>query len=207
MKRPYVIGVTGGIGSGKSTVAREFERRGVPVLDADVAAREVVEPGSDGLAALVAEFGTSILGADGALDRGQLRRMVFGDAPRLKRLEEILHPRIRQRLEARLGEIVEPYCLLCIPLLVEKKGYAWIDRVLVVDCPVETQIERVMKRDNLTAAEVAAIMNTQASREARLQRADDVVSNTGEVSRLADRVDELHRRYLDLAAAAARSGH
>ena len=207
MKRPYVIGVTGGIGAGKSTVAAEFARRGVPVLDADIAAREVVAPGTDGLAALVREFGKMILSADRTLDRAQLRRMVFGDAMRLKRLEEILHPLIRRRLEEQLATIETPYCLICIPLLVEKKGYAWIDRVLVVDCPTETQVERVVKRDNLTAAEVEAIMKTQASREVRLGCADDVISNTGEESHLAGQVDALHRRYLDLAASAPQDGN
>lgn len=199
MTKPLVVGVTGGIGSGKSTVCAAFERHGIPTIDTDQVAREVVMPGTDGLAAVVAEFGPGVLAADGALDRPALRRIVFADPERRVVLEALLHPRIRARVREHLAAVTTPYCLVGIPLLTERSGHGYLDRVLVVDCPEEIQIARVMSRDKLTASEVAAIMGSQASRQERLAIADDVVTNTRDLTAIHAQVDILHDRYLELA--------
>ena len=201
MKRPYVVAVTGGIGSGKSTVCGVFtERHGIGVIDADVVAREVVEAGTSALTAIVASFGRDVLGEDGRLDRARLRNIVFADPARRTELEGITHPAIRARMREQVLAADGAYCLLGIPLLAEGGRNDLIDRVLVVDCLECLQIERVCARDHLTAADVAAIMRTQASRQARLRIADDVVVNDGDTAALAGRVDELHDMYLQLAA-------
>lgn len=199
MKKPLVIGVTGGIGSGKSTVCGAFGRHGIPTIDTDQVAREVVMPGTDGLAAVVAEFGSQVLAADGTLDRAALRRIVFANPAQRRVLEGLLHPRIRARVAEHLAAVTTPYCLVGIPLLAERSGHSYLDRVLVVDCPEEVQIERVMSRDKLTASEVAAIMGSQASRQERLAIADDVVTNTSDLTAIHAQVDLLHDRYLELA--------
>ncbi|MBK8959154.1 MAG: dephospho-CoA kinase [Proteobacteria bacterium] len=204
VKRAYVVGVTGGIGSGKSTVCRVFtDRHGIVVIDADQVAREVVEPGTPALAAIVATFGAEVVGKDGRLDRARLRGIVFADPARRAELEAITHPAIRAGMRAHVEAVTGAYCMLGIPLLAEGGRNDLIDRVLVVDCPEALQVERVRARDHLTEAEVAAIMRTQASREARLRIADDVVVNDGDTASLAGRVDELHEMYLQLAAAKA----
>lgn len=204
MKRAYVVGVTGGIGSGKSTVCRVFtDRHGIVVIDADQVAREVVEPGTPALAAIVAAFGAEVVGTDGRLDRARLRGIVFADPARRAELEAITHPAIRAGMRAHVEAVTGAYCMLGIPLLAEGGRNDLIDRVLVVDCPEALQVARVRARDHLTEAEVAAIMRTQASREARLRIADDVVVNDGDTASLAGRVDELHEMYLQLAAAKA----
>ncbi len=199
MTRPLVIGVTGGIGSGKSTVCSEFSRYGIPVFDTDQVAREVVVPGSPGLAAVVAAFGTEVLAADGALDRAALRKIVFADPTRRAGLEAILHPRIRSRVQELIAQVTMPYCLLGIPLLVERGNHSQVDRILVVDCSEAAQIARVMARDKLTEQEVTAIMRTQATRQERLDKADDVVINASELSAIQAQVKALHARYLALA--------
>lgn len=197
--RPLVVGVTGGIGSGKSTVCAEFSRYGIPVIDTDEVAREVVIPGSSGLAAVVAKFGAGVLAGDGALDRTALRRIVFADQALRVDLEAILHPRIRRRVQDLIAQVTMPYCLLGIPLLVERGNRQQVDRILVVDCPVATQVARVMARDKLTEQEVAAIMCTQATRQERLDKADDVVMNASDRSEIQAQVKNLHARYLALA--------
>lgn len=201
MKGPLVIGVTGGIGSGKSTVCAAFERFGIPVIDTDQVAREVVTPGSDGLAAVIAEFGEGVLNTDGTLDRAALRRIVFADPARRQRLEALLHPRIRARVRELVAQVKTPYCLVGIPLLVERGNHQQAERILVVDCPEEVQVARVMARDKLTEPEVRAIMRTQATRQERLDMADDVVINAGDLSAVQTQVETLHARYLALAAA------
>ena len=205
MTRPLVIAVTGGIGSGKSTVCDEFARCGVPVIDADQVAREVVLPGSPGLAEITAEFGPFILASDHTLDRAALRRVVFADPAARLKLEAILHPLIRHATRARIAALDADYCLLAIPLLVEKGHYDQIDRVLVVDCPEDVQINRVMSRDSLTAPEVAAIMRTQATRDARLSRADDVIVNAEGLESITTQVARLHEIYRRLARQHARA--
>lgn len=199
-EKPFVVGITGGIGSGKSTLCNEFMKLGVTVIDADIISRQVVEPGTDGLSTIVASFGENVLSSDGTLDRTALRQLIFADVKKKTLLEEILHPRIRHQIAKQLARVSAPYCLLCIPLLVEGNRFENIQRILVVDCPVEEQTRRVMSRDNLTAGEVEAIMETQASREERLDRADDVITNNGDIDSLVDQVADLHARYLTLAA-------
>ncbi len=210
MIKTYVIGVTGGIGSGKTTVCDLFTaRHGVPVVDADIVAREVVAPGEPALAELVEAFGADILTGDGELDRRKLKGIVFDDEGKRKQLEAILHPRIRRRMREQLEDIEAPYCLLCIPLLAEGGRNELIERVLVVDCEPATQIARVRARDDLTDAQVMAIMRSQATREQRLRIADDVILNDGDRDALIDRVDTLHRTYLERARKTPprRTGH
>lgn len=197
--RPFVIGVTGGIGSGKTTVCREFEAFGVPVIDTDQVARDVVAPGTAGLAAVVQAFGVEVLAADGQLDRRRLRQVVFANPELRVQLEGILHPLIRQETDARVRAAPYPYCMVCIPLLVERGGGNRVDRVLVIDVPEDVQVARVMRRDELTAPEVAAIMRSQASRADRLAAAHDVLENSGEIAALRPRIAALHARYLQLA--------
>lgn len=199
IKKPFVIGVTGGIGSGKSTICREFEQLGAPVIDTDQVARDVVAPGSAGLAGVVELFGSGVLTPEGHLDRRQVRQLVFATPALRERLEALLHPLIRQETDARVRAAAFPYCLVCIPLLVERGGGNRVNRVLVIDCPEEIQIQRVMARDELTAPEVAAIMRTQASRQDRLAAAHDVLENTGDVALLRPQILALHARYLQLA--------
>ena len=198
-QRVFVVGVTGGIGSGKTTICREFAALGAPVIDTDQVARDVVAPGSPGLAAVVAAFGPEVLTADGQLDRRRVRQLVFATPALREQLEAILHPLIRQETDARVQAAGFPYCLVCIPLLVERGGGNRVNRVLVIDCPTEVQIARVMARDELTAPEVAAIMRTQASREDRLAVAHDVLENTGDIAHLRPQISALHARYLQLA--------
>jgi len=200
VSRPLVVGVTGGIGSGKSTVCAAFERFGIPVIDTDQVARDVVVPGSEGLAAVIAEFGSGILNTDGTLDRAALRKIVFADPERRQRLEALLHPRIRARVRDLVEQVKTPYCLVGIPLLVERGNHQQAERILVVDCPEEVQIARVMARDKLTEPEVRAIMRTQATRQERLDMADDVVVNAAGLSEIQPQIEALHTRYLALAA-------
>jgi dephospho-CoA kinase len=192
------IGLTGGIASGKSVVAAAFARRGVPVVDADQLAREVVEPGTPALAAVVQEFGSDILGPDRHLDRPRLRAMIFADAARRRRLEAILHPAIRAAMEARIVAISAPYAIVAIPLLAESGLRNSVDRVLLVDCPPELQIERLAARDGETPAGARAILAAQATRGERLAVADDVLENTGTLADLERAVGALHERYLSL---------
>lgn len=193
------VGLTGGIGSGKSTVAELFARRGVPIVDTDEIAREVVLPGTPGLAEIVHAFGGSVLDANGALDRRALRERVFDDATARRRLESIVHWRIGARVVERVNALTAPYCLIVVPLLVETGFNALIDRLLVVDVDEMRQIERTSARDSVTADAVRKIIAAQAQREERLKRADDVIVNNGTVEELDRAVEQLHARYLALA--------
>ncbi|MEI8299450.1 MAG: dephospho-CoA kinase [Pseudomonadota bacterium] len=204
MATPLRIGLTGGIASGKSAVAAAFGELGAPVIDTDLLAREVVEPGQSALAAVVAAFGPSVLGADGRLDRRGLRTLVFADPERRRTLEAILHPAIRELTQARIEATNAPYVIIAIPLLAEGGRQGRVDRVLVVDCPLELQRQRLLARDGETAAGADAILAAQASRAQRLAIADEVIDNTGTLEALGPAVAALHRRYLSLAAAAAR---
>ncbi len=193
------IGLTGGIASGKSTVADLFSQLGVPVIDTDQLAREVVEPGEPALQHVVATFGPSALDATGRLDRKALRARVFADPILRAQLEAILHPAIRARLAARLAALNSPYVVIAIPLLVETGQHTRFDRVLVVDCPESLQVARLLSRDGETASGVKAILAAQATRHERLQLADDVIENTGTPEALVPHVEALHRRYLAMA--------
>ncbi|MGH8596651.1 MAG: dephospho-CoA kinase, partial [Gammaproteobacteria bacterium] len=172
------------------------------VIDADQVAREVVEPGTEGLRLVVAEFGSEILDVHGSLDRPALRRIVFSNPISRECLESILHPLIRSRTERHLTEVVSPYCLLAIPLLVEKGASEQIHRILVVDCPREIQIARVIARDKLTERDAEAIIRTQATREQRLAKADDVITNASDLESVRSQVEKLHHAYLARAASA-----
>lgn len=191
-----MVGLTGGIGTGKSTVASLFAEHGVPVIDADVLARELVEPGRAAYEEIRAAFGSEILGAAGELDRRRLRELVFADEQRRRRLEEILHPRVYAEIEARLEALDDAYAVVVVPLLLETGGAELVDRVLVVDASREHQIQRTSRRDGATAAQVESIVAAQMERSARLEAADDVLSNDADEASLATRVAELHRRYL-----------
>jgi dephospho-CoA kinase len=199
--RALAIGLTGGIAAGKTAVARRFEVRGVHVHDADVAAREVIEPGTSGWQELVAAFGGDVLDASGRLDRPAMRQRIFADATARGRLEAIIHPRVRLWLRERVLAEQAPYCLLAIPLLAENiDHYRWLDRVLLVDVPETVQITRLIARDGIDEALARRMLAHQASRAERLALADDVIENSGDESALDDAVDELHQRYLALAA-------
>lgn len=191
-----LVALTGGIGTGKSTACAIFASLGAPVLDADLIARELVEPGAPALGAIVKHFGHDYLGADGRLDRARLRALVFRSAPARRQLEDILHPRILHEMQARARALEAPYCILCIPLLAETGQARLFDRVVVIDTPRDVQLARVGRRDNLTAGELEAIMQTQALREDRLKVADDVIVNTADIGTLRAQVSGLHARYL-----------
>jgi len=197
--RPYRVGLTGGIASGKSTAAKFFGALGVPILDSDQVARDVVEPGQPPLERLVERFGPKILTADGHLDRPALREIVFSDPKARADLEALTHPAIGAAMEARSAAAGGPYQILVIPLLVEKNLAAHVDRVLVVDCDEELQIRRLRDRDGSTPEQVQAILKAQAPRSARLKAADDVIHNDSDMSAVRDQVVTLHARYLELA--------
>ena len=201
MTRRYTVGLTGGIGSGKSTVARAFEAHGVEIVDADALAHGLTAPGGAAIPALRAAFGDEVIDATGALDRARMRRIAFADPGARKRLEAILHPMIRAETGRLAQRARSPYLILMIPLLVESGDpRERCDRVLVVDCPEAEQIRRVMARSGLARTDVEAIMATQASRANRLAAADDVVDNSGEPTGIDAQVAMLHRRYLGLAS-------
>ncbi|MBW8306702.1 MAG: dephospho-CoA kinase [Thiobacillus sp.] len=198
----FAVGLTGGIGSGKSAVADCFAALGVPVIDTDVIARELTAPGGLALEAIRAVFGETVMRADGTLDRAVLRRRVFADSAARHQLEAILHPRIRQGVVQKLATLTAPYALIVIPLLVETGGYRDVlNRVLVVDCPEDVQIARVMARSGLAHGEIKAILAVQAGRAERLAMADDIIVNTASLEALQAEVAALHQRYLALAAA------
>ena len=202
MARRLRIGLTGGIASGKSTVAGRFRELGIPVIDADQSSRSVVAPGQPGLEAVVARVGEGLLTADGELDRRALRQLIFADPHKRRDLETILHPLIRADMERRVLQTVGPYVILEIPLLVEAGGARdRVDRVLVVDANESAQLQRLMARDAESLEGAGAILAAQANRAARLKAADDVLMNSGTVTELRQAVDRLHQRYLRLAAA------
>jgi dephospho-CoA kinase len=201
----FKVALTGGIASGKSRVADIFEALGVTVIDSDAVAREVVAPGSEGLLAIVQRFGPSVLTEDGQLDRRALREIVFADPSARGDLEALTHPRIRARMGALNRQARGPYLINAIPLLAETGGRRDFDRVLVVDCPEDLQITRVMTRDRIDETAARAVLAAQASRAARLALADDVIVNDGDLESLRKAVGALHERYLDLARAGSTS--
>lgn len=199
----FVVGLTGGIASGKSAAAREFAALGVHVADADVAARDALAVGSAGLADVVAAFGVGVLDASGALDRAAMRRRIFEDADAKRALEAIVHPRVRAALQAECAAAPGAYVVVDIPLLAEAGGrdaYPWLDRILVVDAPVDAQRARLLARDGIDAALADRMIGAQATRAQRLAIADDVIANTGTLADLAGHVAALDRLYRTLAA-------
>jgi dephospho-CoA kinase len=198
----FVVGLTGGIGSGKSVAADIFAELGAEVIDTDAIARELSAPGGAAIEPIRAAFGASMIAADGALERAAMRRAVFSDAGARKRLEAILHPMIRLEADARCMNSSAPYIVLVVPLLVETGFYLGrLERVLVIDCAEETQITRAAARSGLSAEQVRAIMATQASRQERLDAADDVIDNDGTIDALRRQVRRLHDDYLAWARA------
>ena len=202
-KTTYVIGLTGGIGSGKSTIANLFGELGVPIIDADVVARQVVEKGSPLLAQIAEHFGTEILTPTGELDRAQLRQRVFQDETEKNWLNQLLHPAIRTEMLNQLSAQQAPYTLLVVPLLIENKLTNLCDRVLVIDVSPQTQLTRAAQRDNNSLEQIQRIMQNQVSQKERLQWADDIINNDRELAdkfiHLQQKVLELHRFYLTLA--------
>ncbi len=201
----FVVGLTGGIASGKSEVTRRFEALGVTVADADLAARSVVAPGSPALAMIAERFGAAMLLQDGTLDRARLRAHVFAQVAERQALEAITHPAIRDVLRAQCEQADGPYAMAAIPLLTEAGGrvaYPWLDRVLVVDAPEAVQLARLMRRDDIDATLAGQMIAAQASREQRLALADDVVLNDAHPDALQAQVERLHAMYMDLAQAA-----
>jgi dephospho-CoA kinase len=198
--RTFAVALTGGIGSGKSAVAEQFAALGVSVIDADAISHALTAPRGAALAPIAAAFGSGVIGADGALDRAALREQVFADPAARRRLEGILHPMIRTRMQADLAADTGPYAILAIPLLVETGQTDMADRVLVVDAPEDLCIARVGRRSGLTPEQVRRIMASQVSRSERLATADDVLENTGRIADLEPKVRALHSRYLALAA-------
>ena len=197
-----VIGLTGGIGSGKTTVANLFGDYGIDLIDADIIARDVVAIGSRGLCRIIEKFGNSILLNDGNLDRSQLRAAIFSD-PHLKNwLNQLLHPLIREQMLADIDRATSPYCLLIVPLMVENNLQTLTDRLLVVDVDQQTQIMRTQQRDNVSLEQINNILAAQASRQQRLDAADDIICNNGDNQALLTQVAQLHLHYLALARAA-----
>lgn len=201
--RHYVVALTGGIAAGKSAVGQRFQALGVDVYDADLAAREVVARGETALAEIEFVFGAGVLNPDGSLDRRAMRERVFADPAARRRLEAIVHPRVRGWLRRRVGMNRGAYCIIAIPLLVETRAdYAWVDRVLLVDAPESLQIERLIERDGVTREVARHMLDAQSSRATRRAIADDIIVNDGDASALDAAVSSLHARYLELAGAA-----
>lgn len=196
--KPWTLGLTGGIGSGKSAVAEHFVELGVDLVDADQAARWVVEPGRPALAAIAEHFGDQVLQPDGQLNRSALRAQVFADPAQRHWLERLLHPLIAQEVARFLAAATSPYAIMVSPLLIESGQYRLAQRVLVIDVPEQVQIERTMRRDRLSAEQVQAILAAQTTREERLRHADDVLINDRDLAWMRSEVERLHAYYLTL---------
>lgn len=194
-----VVALTGGIGSGKTTVSQHLAELGAAVIDTDLIAHALTAPGGAAMAAIATAFGPGAIAADGSLDRVAMRRLIFNDARARHRLEAILHPLIRARMDEQLAQVQAPYAVLAIPLLFETGWTDVADRILVVDLPEPLQVARVMARGDLSAEEVRPILASQARRETRRQGADDLIDNSGILEDLMARTADLHRRYLRLA--------
>lgn len=197
--RAFTVALTGGVASGKSAVTQRFAALGAAVIDADVIARELVEPGRAALAQIAAHFGNDVLDRHGRLDRAALRAHIFAEPSARARLEAILHPRVRDEIRRRAQAVTGTYALLAIPLFVESGHYAWVDRVVVVDLPRAGQRERLMARDHIAAPLAEAMLDAQATREQRLAVADDIIDNSGPLEALDAQVTRLDRRYRQLA--------
>lgn len=194
------IGLTGGIGCGKTTVAKVFEQLNIPVIDADEIAHQLVAIGQPALAGIRQAFGADFLNPDGSLNRKKLRDVIFSDPQQKQKLEAILHPLVYQSIQTELEPLNSPYCIISIPLLFETNMTGLVDRVLVVDCAVETQIERVQQRDNIAIGRIMDIIDSQVSRAYRKTHAHDVIDNSKTDDRLAEAVKKLHNSYLSLSA-------
>ena len=194
----FIIGLTGGIGSGKSAVSDKFKSLGINVVDADVAARTVVEPGQPALAEIERHFGSNILNQEGVLDRAQLREIMASDSEERVWLESVLHPKIGEQIAKELAESTSPYTIYVAPLLLETNSQKMCSRVLVVDVPKEIQIQRTAERDKVSEIQIEKIVAVQMEREERLEKADDVLVNTGTIKELEQQVMKLHQKYLEM---------
>ncbi|AJJ11518.1 dephospho-CoA kinase [Yersinia rohdei] len=203
----YIVALTGGIGSGKSTVANAFADLGVPLVDADIIARQVVEPGMPALAAIASRYGETILQADGTLNRAALREKIFSESQEKAWLNSLLHPLIQQETQRQIAGVDKPYVLWVVPLLVENDLHHRANRVLVVDVAPEIQLARTMARDGITRQQAEYILASQASRQQRLACADDIIDNSGDPLVIAPQVASLHQQYLKLAVAAQQDLH
>ncbi len=192
------IGLTGGIGSGKSTVTQIFSDLKIPIIDADIIAHQLVEPGKPAIKAIAKQFGQQILTDQGTLNRKQLKEIIFSDPEQKKTLEQILHPLVFAEMESQIKQLSSPYCILSIPLLLETQMQDFVDRILVIDCPVEVQLERVKNRDQLNIETIKSIIASQVPREQRRQAADDIIINDADTQALAEQVKKLHNLYLSL---------
>jgi len=199
-KSTFIVALTGGIASGKTLVSDEFAKLGVPVVDMDIIAHEIVEPGQPALIAIENAFGNDLIDSDGYLKRTKLRAIIFNSAESRRELESILHPIIRQRSRETINKITAPYCILVIPLLSDPSTYPDIDRVLVVDVSPETQFNRLMARDSTTREQAELALASQISRSQRLDIADDVLANSGSPEEATQAVSQLNRKYLQLAS-------
>jgi dephospho-CoA kinase len=193
-----LIGLTGGIGSGKSTVCDLFHKLGVPIIDSDKIARELVAPGTPALEQIARLFGAQLLLEDGSLNRGKMREIVFANKDKRKQLEAILHPLIRQEMERQISLLNTPYVILAIPLLLEKGWQQQLDRVLVIDCSEELQRQRARERDGSSAKTIEQIIASQIPRDRRIAAADDLIDNSGSRDSLRKQIETLHHRYLAL---------
>lgn len=196
MDKPSLkVGLTGGIASGKTTISNLFAQLGVPIIDADVISRQLVKPETAAFKLIVQTFGVEILKADGHLNRAKLREIIFSDVQQRHRLEEILHPRIQQVMLAEAAKVKTPYCILSIPLLVETNQINLVDRILVIDCSIELQRQRIKDRNGISSDEIEQILMSQTTREARLAIADDVILNDTSLDQLKSKVLALHKDY------------
>ena len=197
------VGLTGGIGSGKSTAVDAFRVLGIPIIDADQIAKEAVEPGSKALDELADHFGKQILSENGALDRQQLKGIIFNDETALQKVEDILHPRIKKEIQDQVTQTAAnskaPYLIVDIPLLVEKNYQEMFERIIVVDCLPEQQIERVSQRDNLSSSQIKNILKAQATREERIEHATDILDNSQTPEYLQEQIKSLHKNFLGLS--------
>jgi dephospho-CoA kinase len=193
------IGLTGGIGSGKSSVCALFQELGVNIIDADNIAKALVAPGLPALTQIIDQFGKEFLQADGTLDRAKLRKLIFSDKEKKQQLENILHPLVYKQIDIEIQHSTSPYCIIAVPLLLETQKSQLFDRILVVDCSIEEQLQRVESRDKLNRTQILSIIGSQIPREQRLKRADDIIDNSANITQLAEQIKRLHNSYLLLA--------
>ncbi|MFT5132036.1 MAG: dephospho-CoA kinase [Gammaproteobacteria bacterium] len=200
MNRPYCVGLTGGIGSGKTSATDIFSELGVPIIDADAISREVVQSGQPAFEEIISLFGAEVIGDNGQLRRDRLRKIIFDDLSARQKLESIIHPRVHSEISRRVNQVTFPYYIISSPLLLESRSLHNVDRILVLDVPETLQIERASRRDNLSEDDIKLVLKTQIGRQERLDAADDVIANDRDLSVLRQKVEKLHKTYLEISA-------